>query len=1011
MAKVALVIWLAYSLAKKAERVKTFTVGFLPHLIVAGVFMLLCLKQPDFGSAVVLLLLTFTLLFVAGREGRLHPRRVHPRRRVRRRGHPLQRVPLRAVPRLAAHGPAPAGPRLPAVPERHVVRLGRAVGARPRARPADALPARGAHRLRRRDHRRGARVPRRRDALRARTCSSSRAACAPRCARPTTSARYLAFGLATMFGVQALVNLAVALAHPADQGPDAAVRQLRRIVAPRERGRGRDPAQHLAPASPTRAARRRGAAEPPRRRPRRRAPTAPPSAAGSRGRRREPRRRSLIAGGGTGRSRLPGASPSPRRCRRSPTSTSSSSGPRAGVEARVVPARGWRLELLDVEPMKGGGASAGRARRARRGARDGARRSGSCARLRPRAVLSVGGYAAGPVALAAALLGVPVAVLEPNSVVGPRQPPPRPVRAARVRRLGRGGADASRAKRGARFGVPLRAGFAPAALRAATGRAARARLGGSQGAAALNERLPEAARRRARARARRSRSSTRPAATATPRFAHAYARAGVARRARRPVHRRRRAGHRRGRPGRRPRRRRRRSPRSRPSGARRSSFPFPHAADDHQARNAAGARARRRRGLRPAGGGRRRAPRRARSAASSRDDRARTRMADASRACGRPRRRDATSRAICSTSPASRERPAARRRNGARAAPASHGGALDVPRSRPARPLRRHRRHRHERPRRDPAHARVRRHAARTCKPNENTRRLESARRARLRRPRGRERRRAPTSSSTRAPSTRDNPEIARARALEIPIIPRAEMLAELMRVSTRSPSPARTARRRRPRSSPPSCAPPGSIPRWSSAARSTRSARTRASARAISSSPRPTRATGRFLKLTPTIAVVTNIDAEHLDHYGTHESVKDAFVAVRQPRPLLRARRPLHRPPAACRRSSRASSAGTSPTASRARPTTARSNPRFEGLATHFDAYPARASRSATFVVHMPGAHNVLNALAVIAVADELEVPLDVTREAIAAFHGVQRRFTVVGQPAIREGRQAAAT
>jgi cell division protein FtsW len=66
MAKVALVIWLAYSLAKKAERVKTFTVGFLPHLLVAGVFMLLCLKQPDFGSAVVLLLLTFTMLFLAG---------------------------------------------------------------------------------------------------------------------------------------------------------------------------------------------------------------------------------------------------------------------------------------------------------------------------------------------------------------------------------------------------------------------------------------------------------------------------------------------------------------------------------------------------------------------------------------------------------------------------------------------------------------------------------------------------------------------------------------------------------------------------------------------------------------------------------------------------------------------------------------------------------------------------------------------------------------------------------
>jgi cell division protein FtsW len=66
LAKLALVIWLAYSLAKKAEKVKTFTVGFLPHLLVAGVYMFLCLRQPDFGSAVVLLLLTFTLLFVAG---------------------------------------------------------------------------------------------------------------------------------------------------------------------------------------------------------------------------------------------------------------------------------------------------------------------------------------------------------------------------------------------------------------------------------------------------------------------------------------------------------------------------------------------------------------------------------------------------------------------------------------------------------------------------------------------------------------------------------------------------------------------------------------------------------------------------------------------------------------------------------------------------------------------------------------------------------------------------------
>jgi cell division protein FtsW len=65
-AKLALVLWLAYSLEKKREKVKSFSIGMLPHLIMAGCLMLLCLKQPDFGGASVLLFLTFTLLFVAG---------------------------------------------------------------------------------------------------------------------------------------------------------------------------------------------------------------------------------------------------------------------------------------------------------------------------------------------------------------------------------------------------------------------------------------------------------------------------------------------------------------------------------------------------------------------------------------------------------------------------------------------------------------------------------------------------------------------------------------------------------------------------------------------------------------------------------------------------------------------------------------------------------------------------------------------------------------------------------
>jgi cell division protein FtsW len=65
-AKVALVLWLAYSLSKKGEAIRRFVVGFVPHLLVTGLLMLLCLKQPDFGSAVVLLLLTLVMLLTAG---------------------------------------------------------------------------------------------------------------------------------------------------------------------------------------------------------------------------------------------------------------------------------------------------------------------------------------------------------------------------------------------------------------------------------------------------------------------------------------------------------------------------------------------------------------------------------------------------------------------------------------------------------------------------------------------------------------------------------------------------------------------------------------------------------------------------------------------------------------------------------------------------------------------------------------------------------------------------------
>jgi cell division protein FtsW len=66
LAKVALVLWLARSLARKGERVRSFSAGLLPHLFMLGLFALLLLLEPDFGTTVVMACLTFALLFVAG---------------------------------------------------------------------------------------------------------------------------------------------------------------------------------------------------------------------------------------------------------------------------------------------------------------------------------------------------------------------------------------------------------------------------------------------------------------------------------------------------------------------------------------------------------------------------------------------------------------------------------------------------------------------------------------------------------------------------------------------------------------------------------------------------------------------------------------------------------------------------------------------------------------------------------------------------------------------------------
>jgi len=66
LAKLALVLYLARSLARKQGKMKLFSIGFLPHLLTAGLLMGLCLLQRDFGTGVVLGLVLFAMLFAAG---------------------------------------------------------------------------------------------------------------------------------------------------------------------------------------------------------------------------------------------------------------------------------------------------------------------------------------------------------------------------------------------------------------------------------------------------------------------------------------------------------------------------------------------------------------------------------------------------------------------------------------------------------------------------------------------------------------------------------------------------------------------------------------------------------------------------------------------------------------------------------------------------------------------------------------------------------------------------------
>ena len=162
----------------------------------------------------------------------------------------------------------------------------------------------------------------------------------------------------------------------------------------------------------------------------------------------------------------------------------------------------------------------------------------------------------------------------------------------------------------------------------------------------------------------------------------------------------------------------------------------------------------------------------------------------------------------------------------------------------------------------------------------------------------------------------------------------------------------------------------------------------------------------GSFLRLKSTVAIVTNIDPEHLDHYGDFEGVRKAFCDFVENIPFygfaaVCLDHPEVQKLVASVDNRRLVTYGLNPQAM-----VRADNCRLEPDGAYFDVLIQRQGLAALEEpdriegVHLPmaGWHNVSNALAAIAVARELDVSDDAIRQGLAGFDGVRRRFTTTG-------------
>ncbi|MEC9006322.1 MAG: UDP-N-acetylmuramate--L-alanine ligase [Nitrospirota bacterium] len=246
------------------------------------------------------------------------------------------------------------------------------------------------------------------------------------------------------------------------------------------------------------------------------------------------------------------------------------------------------------------------------------------------------------------------------------------------------------------------------------------------------------------------------------------------------------------------------------------------------------------------------------------------------------------------------------------------------------------------------------------------------------------------------------NPEVVAARENVTPVIPRAEMLAELMRLKFgiaiagahgKTTTTSLVASVLAHAGLDPTFVVGGKVNAMGTHARLGRSDLLIAEA---------DESDGSFLRLSPSISVVTNMDREHVDHYGTMGQLEKAFWEFANKVPFYGVAILCSDDP--CLQTflpkmvKRYITYGLKELSDGRQPDVFASDVVITGCVSNFRAC-FRGKKLGPFRLNLPGMHNVSNALAAMAVALELEVPVDLIRKGLASFSGVERRFHVRGE------------